>query len=189
MYFLTPFPFIFIFTIIYFPVSIIFLIRKGNFKLSQFIIRTVFIYYILLVISLTWFSIPLITRWSAHIHSFTELNQQDNFIPFLSISNTLFHSVGLEVILKQLGGNILLFLPFGFLLPLVSEKYHNPIKMLIASILFSLYIELGQAVISFIVGITYRSTDIDDVILNTLGGMIGFCLIKLPFRLLSAKKK
>ena len=64
--------------------------------------------------------------------------------------------------------NILLFVPFGFLLPIVSERLRNPILTVFAGVLFSAGIETMQY-------ITGRGlTEIDDVINNTAGVMFGY---------------
>lgn len=48
----------------------------------------------------------------------------------------------------------------------------------------SIGIETLQYCISLIIGVTYRITDINDVILNTLGGIIGLLLLRLSIPLL-----
>ncbi|MFX3618702.1 MAG: VanZ family protein [Sporolactobacillus sp.] len=188
MILLNALPLILAFSIIYFPVTILIQKKRSRFNFRRYSIQTVFIYYIVTVISLTFFPMPMVTRWSASLHGFSEFNQRDNLIPFHSIFDILFHSVDIEVILKQIGGNILLMLPFGFLLPIVSKKYGKSLKMLMTIASFSLGIELGQALLGFIIGIIYRSTDIDDIVLNVAGGMLGLTLIKLAGRLLPVNK-
>jgi glycopeptide antibiotics resistance protein len=69
-------------------------------------------------------------------------------------------------------GNILWFVPFGFLLPLLIER-HRFVKTMLAGLMFSLAIETLQFV--FYKGVA----EIDDLILNSLGVLIGFCLCKL----------
>ena len=67
-------------------------------------------------------------------------------------------------------GNILLFLPFGFLVPLVFKKCNKYYKEIVACILGVLVVELIQfALVS-------GSFDIDDFIYNIIGGFIGFGL-------------
>ena len=64
--------------------------------------------------------------------------------------------------------NILLFVPFGFLLPIVSERLRNPILTVFAGFLFSAGIETMQY-------ITGRGlTEVDDVINNTAGAVFGY---------------
>lgn len=67
--------------------------------------------------------------------------------------------------------NIVLFLPFGFLLPLIWKKADKFRHALLYGASFSLFIELSQL-------LNNRSTDIDDLILNTLGALIGLGLFK-----------
>lgn len=63
--------------------------------------------------------------------------------------------------------NILLFVPFGFLLPTLDSKYRVFYKTVIFGICFSVFIELSQM-------FTLRATDINDVITNTLGSAVGW---------------
>ena len=67
------------------------------------------------------------------------------------------------------------FMPFGFFLPLVSEHKIKFFKVFITAFSLSLLIELIQLISK--VG----SCDVDDLILNTLGGLLGywcFCIYK-----------
>lgn len=69
--------------------------------------------------------------------------------------------------------NVLLFLPMGVFLPLICRKEKVGLKKTVIIILFlSLFIECIQF---FFVG---RLADIDDLIANTFGGMIGYTLYK-----------
>ena len=64
--------------------------------------------------------------------------------------------------------NILLFVPFGFLLPIVSEHLRKPLLPVLAGFLFSVGIETMQY-------ITGRGlTEADDVINNTIGAIAGY---------------
>lgn len=68
--------------------------------------------------------------------------------------------------------NILFFIPFGFLLPTLWENFRKFLPTVFLGFLFSLIIELGQL-------FTIRATDIDDLIMNTLGTILGFILFKV----------
>ena len=68
-------------------------------------------------------------------------------------------------------GNIILFIPFGFLMPLTRNKPTHVIKILVITTLLCFIFELCQFI--FKVG----QFDIDDIILNTLGSFIGFLLV------------
>lgn len=68
---------------------------------------------------------------------------------------------------KQIFLNVLLFVPFGILLPMVSRYFKNPIVTLITGCLFSGIIEIMQYV-------TGRGlTEVDDVVTNTIGAAVG----------------
>lgn len=68
--------------------------------------------------------------------------------------------------------NIVMFVPLGILFPLVFPKFRSWRKMISLSFVLSLATELLQL-------ISFRGTDIDDVIANTVGGMCGFALLML----------
>jgi glycopeptide antibiotics resistance protein len=75
-------------------------------------------------------------------------------------------------------GNVAAFVPFGLLLPL-AFRWAGLVMTLLATIVLSVAIELGQLGGSLALGYAYRSTDVDDVILNVTGGMAGFVVIAL----------
>lgn len=75
-----------------------------------------------------------------------------------------------EVSMLNLLGNILIFVPFGALLPCVTRKKIHWYQAICYSFLFSLFIECSQLFAK--VGVF----DVDDLILNTVGGLIGFWL-------------
>ena len=68
--------------------------------------------------------------------------------------------------------NIIFFMPFGFLLPTLWNKFRKFIPTVFAGFIFSLIIEVGQL-------FTIRATDVDDLIMNTLGTILGFILFKI----------
>ncbi|WP_429648514.1 VanZ family protein [Aeribacillus pallidus] len=91
----------------------------------------------------------------------------------------------MEILVTQIGGNLLLMLPLGVYVPLIWEK-KNKLK-LIAFIGFvtSFFIEYLQFQIGMIIHLRYRSVDIDDILLNTLGAITGFFILKMISPLLS----
>jgi len=69
-----------------------------------------------------------------------------------------------------------MLLPLGIYIPLLFPKFSGYLKVFIVCLLVSISIELMQLITSV------RSTDIDDVILNTSGAIVGYVLYKF-FRL------
>lgn len=68
--------------------------------------------------------------------------------------------------------NVVLFLPLGFSIPLVWKRVDRAFTIGAMGFSFSLAIELSQL-------LNHRATDIDDLILNTLGALLGFALYRL----------
>jgi len=86
-----------------------------------------------------------------------------NLIPFREIFR---YDVGTSGFYKQVIGNIILFIPFGFFVSSYC-KIKNLGTITIVSLLSSLTIEVVQHFIG-------RSFDVDDIILNVVGGILGF---------------
>lgn len=76
--------------------------------------------------------------------------------------------LGFETFLVNIVGNVVAFAPFGFLLPSLDKKFRSFIFVVFLSMLFSLCVETIQLVLK--VGIF----DVDDIILNTAGGIVGY---------------
>ena len=80
--------------------------------------------------------------------------------------------VGMTSTIMNLFGNILIFMPFGFFLPMAS-RFRNVFATVFWSLVLSLAVEMFQFVTK--VG----CFDVDDLFLNTTGGIIGhilFCI-------------
>ncbi len=73
---------------------------------------------------------------------------------------------------KQLGGNILLGVPFGVLLPVIAPKARGVLRVVAVTTFVMLGVEVVQGAL-----ITGRAFDIDDVVLNTGGALLGYLLI------------
>ncbi len=79
-------------------------------------------------------------------------------------------TLGWRVVLINLLGNVAAFVPFGLFLPMVANLRFNVLSMAVLTFDLSLTIELMQLLTK--VG----SFDVDDLLLNTLGGIIGYAL-------------
>lgn len=78
--------------------------------------------------------------------------------------------------------NVVLGMPLGFLLPLLWEELDRPQWAFCAGLLFSLLIELSQLC-------NFRATDVDDLLMNTLGAMLGFLSFRLFARIIRWKRE
>lgn len=73
---------------------------------------------------------------------------------------------------KQAGGNLLLGAPFGVLLPILVPRRLRMIRMVLLTVLVMVVVELTQGAL-----VAGRAFDIDDVILNTSGALLGYALV------------
>ena len=77
--------------------------------------------------------------------------------------------------------NIIMFMPFGFLVPLIWEQYQSIKKTAFLGLTLSLYIEFTQL-------FNMRKTDIDDLMMNALGTIVGFGIFHIWNKRFSKKK-
>lgn len=95
--------------------------------------------------------------------------EQLNFIPF---------SQNIDIVAYLL--NILLFIPIGVLVPMICRKIINIIDIVGISFFFTGFVEFSQL-------LNHRRTDIDDIFLNVLGGVIGCVFYKLLNHVMKSK--
>jgi glycopeptide antibiotics resistance protein len=109
---------------------------------------------------------------------------------FTNIVNNSYDGLVILKVLANFVGNIIMFIPLGFLLPLLASKFDDVKRLIFTAALLSISIELLQFIsISF--G-TYRFVDIDDVMLNTFGAFMGYLLFQKTlkrYRLAHLKQK
>lgn len=65
--------------------------------------------------------------------------------------------------------NIVMLIPFGAFLPIYFKRFRKLLPTVVAGAFMSLTIEILQL-------FTFRATDIDDFIMNTLGAFLGYCI-------------
>jgi glycopeptide antibiotics resistance protein len=97
-----------------------------------------------------------------------------NLVPFNTIKRYIIHydHFNFDIWFKNLFGNIVLFVPIGIFLPLLNKKYKRVLVLTAASIALIAVVELIQLLSK--VG----SFDIDDIILNTFGALLGLVLTR-----------
>lgn len=125
----------------------------------------------------------LIALFIITIYRFGNTNEYAdiNIIPFKLLIESYQYSVSdnpqmaLPVLLYNVIGNIIWFIPMGFFLAYFM-KSNRFIRVCILCLLISVWIETIQYLL--VVGIS----DIDDVIFNTIGGIIGFCIYQIAIK-------
>lgn len=76
--------------------------------------------------------------------------------------------LGFFAVFTNIIGNVLCFVPFGAIFPVLNRKTRHFVVIVLLSFQFSLIVECIQLISK--VG----SFDVDDLLLNTIGGMIGY---------------
>ncbi|WP_315079839.1 VanZ family protein [uncultured Clostridium sp.] len=152
-------------------------IKKSKEKnVMREIFINVFFIYFLILINLT------ICKGSVLQISFED-KRSINYIPlvetikmfqnnYMGIGNTLYNVVG----------NIVLFLPLGFFIPLLFKKKNSVLNIALYGFITSLTIELIQLLTSS------NITDVDDIIFNTLGAALGFLIFNVFYRIIKKTK-
>ncbi|QDX94042.1 VanZ family protein [Brevibacillus laterosporus] len=98
-----------------------------------------------------------------------------NTKPFSTISDYIVHyqNYSATTIFLNLFGNILVFIPLGFLLPILFTRFASVNRVFLFSFMTSLLVEIFQYL--FMLG----SFDVDDILLNSIGALCGFGCYRL----------
>jgi len=158
---------------IMFLVMIIGVYKKKQETFLQGFIQSSFLVYVFMVLTLTGYfmlfrEVAAQGWWYRVLHRI-HTKERINLHPFLMFKQFQIGST-------QVVGNLVMLLPLGIYIPLLFSKFSGFLKVFIICLLVSISIELMQLITSV------RSTDIDDVILNTSGAIVGYVLYKF-FRL------
>ena len=145
-------PMLVIILVILVTLRIAYLIKsKKKLVLYQELLMLVFIIYILCLF---------------HVVTFQDVNYgNNNFIPFKEIFR---YNIGTSKFIKNILGNIIMFVPYGFFASYYL-KNRKVSTVIILSLIISFTIEFVQLYIG-------RVFDIDDVILNIIGAIIGYII-------------
>lgn len=132
--------------------------------------RVFFCLYLLLLVYLMFFA----EDWG---RTMLEGDYRYNLVPFLEIRRYIrYHrQIGPWRVFWNLLGNVIGFVPYGALLPVIQRRKTGFFKVVLLSFELTLFIEISQLILR--VG----SCDVDDMILNTLGGCIGYGIYRLVF--------
>lgn len=113
----------------------------------------IFLYYVYLVLE----TIGIGTIWEIGLYPGMKLQEEINLIPFRD-------GISLSMIL-----NVVMFMPLGFLLPLLWKEYQSLVRTAIIGFCFSCGIEFCQL-------FNRRVSDVDDLLMNTLGAILGWLI-------------
>ncbi|ODG90554.1 hypothetical protein BED47_11830 [Gottfriedia luciferensis] len=158
---------------------------KGYITLVKYLYWIIFGIYITCLLDITLFPFPY-QKYLIQVMIEDYLGYTNNFVPFKVVVDSISYG-SFSIALKQVGGNILLFMPLGFALPVLYPMI-TKYKVILVGFTVSLGIEIIQGATGFILGYNYRSCDIDDLLLNTFGSVLGVIVFSLSTKF-SIKKK
>ncbi|WP_100407673.1 VanZ family protein [Bacillus solitudinis] len=153
-----------VFLIIYVIYDLIRNRKIGRTLLGKFVFYS-FLYYLINVIKLTLFPIPL---------DFLKIPVSVQLIPFYFIIDW----VNSGYIGRAYIENFILLLPLGLYLPLLFARYKNIKLTVLVAFWVTFSIEFMQLILGFTIGL-HRMFNIDDIILNTMGAIVGYAIYKL----------
>lgn len=160
---------------------------KIFFKILKKISPYLFVIYICVLVIVLIMKFPqmnmfydIIDKWKTGIQP--KFVDKPNLMPFKVIVEYVKNAHSLnDWFTKNLAVNIIMFMPCGFLAPLFFKK-HKLWHILMFGIALSIIVEILQALLG--VG----TVDIDDVILNTCGLLLGFGIYKLIYDIVLKNK-
>ncbi len=132
--------------------------------------------------TMLWLLFGRVNGWSYGVPYFEQLRKNNSLIPFYTIRRFLYvlrHPVNADTALHcfiNLAGNVLLFIPAGWLLPKLwgrMEHFFHFFALCFAGIFLVEVLQLFTLLGVF---------DVDDIILNLFGMMLGFLFYKLFHR-------
>jgi|AntRauTorckE6833_2_1112554.scaffolds.fasta_scaffold00132_7 glycopeptide antibiotics resistance protein len=125
-----------------------------------------FLLYLFVLVKLVVFKYPIDLTETTTTISLALNTLNSNFVPLKTILNYLGGEPSWSIAVQNLLGNVVLFVPFGVFLPALFQSF-NWKYVLLFTFLVSFSLEILQV---FYVG----TPDVDDVLLNTLGGGLGY---------------
>lgn len=135
------------------------IINRKPFVLYKELMGLSFIVYTLLL-----FELVTNTDFNSYGNNFTLFSEMFRY----SVTSPLFY--------RNVLGNILMFVPFGYFV-----SYYVKIEKIYINVIITFIISISIETIQSLIG---RSFDIDDIILNVIGGLLGYFIYKLSSKIL-----
>lgn len=155
---------------------IIVLIKSKDKNILREVAINIFFIYFLILINLTICKMDMLQIRFQH-------KFYVNYIPFIETINMFKDNfIGVGNAVYNVVGNILLFVPLGFFIPLLFKKKNKISSIALYGFCASLAIELIQLLTAI------NSTDIDDIIFNTLGAVLGFFIFNVFYYIIKKTK-
>lgn len=155
-------------------------IKQGiKINLYDEILTNLFVLYFLILIGITIFPI-YIGEPMDYIKSMSFIERCNiNILPFTDYFRG---GLYLRTLVRILLGNFLLLTPFIMFLCAKKEEMRNLKSCTITALLISVIIESTQLITNLLLISGLRTVNIEDLILNTLGGVLAYYIFKLIYR-------
>lgn len=127
---------------------------KTKFVLYEEMLSLLFIVYLLVIFQVVTYQ--------------DVISYGNNFIPFKELTR---YTLGSNLFYKNVIGNILLFVPYGFFV-----SYYLKLNKKIITFSLVLLVSMAIECVQLVIG---RTFDIDDIFLNVIGGMLGYFIYRL----------
>lgn len=142
--------------------------RKETKKRIRVISLFLFIFYLILLIYFLFFAenfgrVSGEREYAYNLELFKEIKRFWNYRKEL----------GSLAVFTNIAGNIICFLPFGAILPVLNRRNASVLRIALYTFEFSFLVECAQLISR--VG----SFDVDDILLNTAGGILGYLIYVL----------
>ncbi len=143
--------------------------RQRN--IEKLVFRILFAAYVLLFIYFLFFA-EMTGR------TISDRTYHYNLVLFKEIKRFLMYreQLGWFVVFANLAGNVLIFVPFGMMIPFLTNNFKKFWGVLLLTFELSVLVELVQLLTK--VG----SCDVDDILLNTIGGIMGYVCYVIAVR-------
>lgn len=140
------------------------------------------VFFVLYVLALVYF---LFFAERYGLHTFEEREYHYNLVFFREIKRfwNYREQLGLAAVAANLLGNVVGFIPFGLVLPIISRNARGFFFLTFSGFALSLLVETVQLITKL------GSFDVDDMIMNTLGTAIGYIIFAVCHFIYDKKKK
>lgn len=155
---------------------------KEKINKSKYILYVIFIIYILLLIKIVlfkYYSLSQIIKGDVSLSI-----RSANLIPFKTVADFMeMKDTNLLRAFSNIFGNIGIFMPLGYFLPALFKKFNKLTRVIAVSVALSMFFECTQYF--YYLG----ALDIDDLILNSIGAIIGYFIYYLIQKFITDESK
>lgn len=151
---------------------------KEKENIRKFWLKKLFLIYLLLLFTVLFLNSEYRMNGIKNVGIFSKQHFETiNMVPFSTIisyiDRLVTHKINTSIVILNIFVNLILFAPMGVFIPLLFNKKINNIKK------FVLFIMITSLTVELLQFLTYRgATDIDDVILNTIGATFVYAIMQ-----------